>query len=176
MKFEIVHDVFADSPRETQENVFEFTFHHTKYNLPNELGIRAEAFNSWEDMASYLKPRYALVVPVHMYDHSGTYLSVKSFGCSWDSGRVGFAVLSKERMLKEFGRKYITNKLNERLMKILEQEVADYTMWLNGECYGVQILDDDNEMLDCQYGFYGMEAARESAVAYMSHYGEVVTE
>jgi hypothetical protein len=61
-------------------------------------------------------------------------------------------------------------------MTILEQEVADYTMWLNGECYGVQILDDDGEMLDCQYGFYGMEAARESAVAYMSHYGEVVTE
>lgn len=173
MKYEIVEDFFANDPRE-DECIFEFTLHHHKYHLANEIGLRAEAFDSWEDMASYLKPRYAMVVPVYMYEHGNVALSTKPFGCPWDSGRVGFALLSREKLLNEYGRKYITNKLSETLTNVLETEVQAYSAYLNGECYGVQIIDDEGDVVDCDYGYYGYQAALASAEAYMSRYEQLI--
>ena len=118
--------------------------------------------------------RYAMVIPVYMYEHGNVALSTKPFGCPWDSGRVGFALLSREKLLNEYGRKYITNKLNETLAKVLEAEVQAYSAYLNGECYGVHILEEDGELIDCEYGYYGYQAAVASAEAYMSRYEQLI--
>ena len=93
-----------------------------------------------------------------MYDHSGVTISTTPFSCPWDSGQIGFAIVTKEELRKEFSVKRITKELTEKATKILLNEVEVYDQYLKGDVYGFKVLENDEETDSC-FGFFGDDFA-----------------
>ena len=88
-------------------------------------------------------------------------LSTSAFSCKWDSGQVGYIFVSYEDIIKEYGKLDI-----EMATKVLKGEVEEYSQYINGEVYGYQIYNKE-EQYDCPdsidscWGFIGDEYIKE---------------
>lgn len=164
MNIRIEQDEGYDSPRDW-DNIGEMVCFHGRYNLGDkDHDYRDSDYSGWEEMSDAMEKDGAVVIlPLHLYDHSGITMQVGSFSCGWDSGQVGFIIAKREKILKEFSRARITNKLKERIEKILCQEVETYDQYLTGDVWGYIIEDDDGEHLDSCWGFYGREFCEKEA-------------
>lgn len=138
---EIIYDQFADSPR-SWDNATKFVMFHKRYDLPNELGIRHEDYNSWDEMQKALDKEYKWVYPVYMYDHGGVAFAINQFSCKWDSGQVGFIVSNEGNAHEAY-----TN---------VTQELKEFSHYISGEVYGVRVFEDTEEIDSC-YGYYGYD-------------------
>jgi len=138
---EIIVDDYAESPREWC-NATKFVMFHKRLNLPNELGIRNEDYNSWNEMKDALDKQYKWVYPVFMHDHSGVAFSINSFDCKFDSGQVGFIVSDE-------------GNAHEAYINVTE-ELKEFAHYMNGDVYGVRVFED-TEMIDFHYGYYGCD-------------------
>ena len=84
-----------------------------------------------------------IVLPLYLYDHSGITISCRPFHCPWDSGQVGYAVLTKQEIDSEFGGD------RERAEACLRSTVSTYDDYLTGRVYGYTIsISDENEDAD----------------------------
>lgn len=165
----VVQDSFGDSPREW-DNLGTMICFHNRYDLGDENHYRSDDYNSWDEMEKAIlkeEGRGSVILPLYLYDHSGISISVGSFGCKWDSGQIGFIVVSKKDILKEFGGKIVTKKLREKIEKLLIGEVKVYDQYLSGEIYGFQIVDEEGEQLDSCYGFYGTDFSTNGMLDYI---------
>jgi len=97
------------------------------------------------------------IVPIYMYDHSGISLSTGPFSCRWDSGQVGWAVLSPEA-----AKNYPDPK------KAIESEVETYSQYVSGDVWGFVLEEAKTcdtcghtewEEVDSCWGFYGSDPA-----------------
>lgn len=92
-----------------------------------------------------------IILPLYLYDHSGITISCHPFSCSWDSGQVGYAVLTKQEIDSEFGGD------REKAEAYLRATVKTYDDYLTGSVYGYTIEPaDDNEdkIEDSCWGYY----------------------
>jgi DNA-binding Lrp family transcriptional regulator len=177
----IVHD--SDSnPRFDWDNLGTFAYKHSRYNLGEEeisdpIDWLAEKLNLSELQVSniakkldadyysnkvknYLEDKFLhhsdyIGLPVYIYDHSGISLSTSPFGCRWDSGQVGYIYVSKEKVLSEFGGKIVSKKMRENILSYLEGEIETQDTCVRGDVYGFQVLDEDENIVDSCYGFFG---------------------
>lgn len=162
---EVKNDEFPPNPRVEYDNLATLALCHSRYNL-GDLGVKSAAdFNSTIEFKNYLVKELGavVIVPVFMYDHSGISLSTKPFTCPWDSSWVGFAYITKEKLLAEFGGIRATPALKTKAESIIIQEVQTYNEYLSGECYYYRICDEDNEEVESCYGFYGFKYCAEAA-------------
>lgn len=95
----------------------------------------------------------AYILPLYLYDHSGITMNTSGFSCPWDSGQVGWIYMTYDTAQKEhFNEQEAINCLNG--------EVKCYDQYINGEVYGYQIVETDEEgneidsVAGCT-GFYG---------------------
>jgi len=101
----------------------------------------------------------SIVVPLHLYRHSGDFISVgtrstaANGNCRWDSGIMGFAFVSKEKLKKEYACKCITKKVIERAMDCLRSEVAAMNAYNDGSVYGVKVVNMRTDAEDSCWGF-----------------------
>lgn len=155
-KLKLVHDSSPDSPR-NWDNLGTMICFHRRYDLGDKHSYSSDDYSSWEEMKQAIikEENPAVILPLYMYDHSGISISTSPFSCRWDSGQIGFVLVSKKKALEEFGGKIVTAKLKERIEKILDGEVETYTQYVEGEVYGFQIVDEDDDIVDSCYGFYG---------------------
>lgn len=131
MRVEIVADHFPINPRE-DDNAWRLIFaHHNNYELGDEQ----------TDFEDFDRSEYHKVVPVFMYDHSNIALSISPFSCSWDSGQIGYAVMTKEDFKNEFERFGIDG------LDCLKGELENYENYINGNSYGV-VLQNKCECCD----------------------------
>jgi len=107
-----------------------------------------------------------VILPVYMYDHGNIALSTGGFGCSWDSGQLGWIVCDQETIDKEF------DGDKDKAKAALESEVEVYSDYVNGSVYGfvaeqreqhedtdeADYADDDEweEVASC-WGYYGSD-------------------
>lgn len=164
---DIIYDENAESPREW-DNLGKMICFHSRYNLPNEQDLtnfKTDNFNSWEEMKKELIKEYdpCLILPVFMYDHSGLSLNTGGFSCQWDSGQIGFILATKKQVMEEWKVKRISKKLKSLVESNLKGEVETYSNYLNGDVYGFEITDENDEFLDSCYGFYEIEDAKKEA-------------
>lgn len=155
-KLKLVHDSSPDSPR-NWDNLGTMICFHNRYNLGDNHNYNSDDYNSWEEMKKAIikEENTAVILPLYLYDHSGISISTGAFSCRWDSRQIGFIFVSKEKALEEFGGKIVTAKLKEKLEKILDGEVETYDQYVRGDVYGFQIVDEDDDVVDSCYGFYG---------------------
>jgi len=83
---------------------------------------------------------------LYLYDHSGITISMNPFSCRFDSGIVGIIYMIDDPK----------NPMSyEEQYKIMKSEVKTYDDYLTGNCYGFQILDENENEIDSCYGFLG---------------------
>ena len=169
-RLKVVHDSSADSPRDW-DNLGTMICFHNRYDLGDKHSYDSDDYSGWEEMEKAIikEENPAVILPLYMYNHSGISISTRPFSCRWDSGQIGFILVSKKKALEEFGGKIVTAKLKERIEKILEGEVETYTQYVEGEVYGFQIVDEDGEHIDSCYGFYGTDFATNGMLDYIDH-------
>jgi len=110
-------------------------------------------------------------VPIWAYVHSGSTVRAameNPFSCPWDSGRSGWVYVTKERALKEYGRKLTSKKFLARVRQQLISEVEVFDMYLRGDVWGYEIEHHGNSIDSCWgwYGYDDLEKEVESLLEY----------
>lgn len=169
-KLKLVHNSNADSPR-NWDNLGTMICFHNRYDLGDKHNYNSDDYSGWEEMKKAIikKENPAVILPLYMYDHSGISISTSPFSCRWDSGQIGFVLVSKKQALEEFGGKIISAKLKQKLERILKGEVETYTQYVNGDVYGFQIVDEDDNHIDSCYGFYGSDHKESGMLDHIDH-------
>lgn len=169
-RLKVVHDSSADSPR-NWDNLGTMICFHGGYDLGDKHSYDSDDYSGWEEMKQAIikEENPAVILPLYMYNHSGISISTTPFSCRWDSGQIGFILVSKETALADFGGKIVTAKLKERIEKILEGEVETYNQYVRGDVYGFQIVDENGNHIESCYGFFGTDFATNGMLDYINH-------
>jgi hypothetical protein len=172
----IVRTYQEDSPESPRswDNLGTMVCFHNRYDLGDKHNYNSNDYNGWDEMEKDIIKRenVGVILPLYLYDHSGITMNTTGFSCNWDSGRVGFIFISKEKMLKEYGGKIVTRKLKERVEGYLKGEVETYDQYLTGDVYGYRVFKEENgveEELDSCWGFYGEDTCMEEGVGIMDY-------
>ena len=118
-----------------------------------------------EKVWKYINSHY-VILPLHLYDHSGITMSTSSFRDGWDSGQVGYIFVSFDTLREECADrdkkgnlkswKYITSARKKRAIQNLKSEVETYDQYLTGDVYGFKdFCNVCDEELDSVWGFFG---------------------
>lgn len=159
LKLEIKQDIDPESPR-NWDNLGKMICFHGRYDLGDKHTMKME-----EAKALYAKmEKQGVVFPLYLYDHSGLTISTAPFSCPWDSGQVGFIYADKEAIRKNWGIKAVSKKHLEQTASILQSEVKTYDQYLTGDVYGYVITDEEGEVVDSCWGFYGEDEAKGAGV------------
>jgi hypothetical protein len=166
LKLEIVQDEDPQSPRVEMDNLGTIVCFHRKYKLGDKTDLPSTAFDGWADMKAHLIEQLEaeVVLPLYLLDHSGLSLSTSDFNDKWDSGQVGFIYATRAAILSQYFRKRITDRLRARVKLALQAEVAVYAQYLEGDVWGFMVKDEDGEVVDSCWGFYGRQEAEEGGV------------
>jgi hypothetical protein len=155
--FKVFHDPDCNA-REQCDNLGKIICFHGRYDMPKEIdGINTDDFNSWEEMKNHLEKEYAVVLPIYMYDHSGTTVNTMGFSCPWDSGQIGFIVASAADIRENFGSKRCTPKIKESAEKTLKNEVETWDQEMTGQTYWVELENLQTNETDQCGRYYGTE-------------------
>lgn len=96
--------------------------------------------------------------------NSGNPFIGRANHAEWDSGMVGFIYATRAAIAECYGvpAKRITPALRARVATSLVGEVEVYSAYVNGDCYGVRVLDPDGEELEdlAYWGLYGYEGQK----------------
>jgi len=178
---EIFPDNNPDNPREW-DNLGTMICFHTRYHLGDKHGYDHKDYSGWEELEKTIvvDNNVGVILPLYLYDHSGITISTTPFSCPWDSGKIGFICVSKEKILEEFGGKIVTKKLKEGVEKILKAEVLTYDQYLRGDIYRYKISkvttcdqgNEHKEEIDSSWGFYGQDECMEEAERIVQCYME----
>lgn len=161
---EISQDTDCINPRVDYDNLSTFAFFHRNYS--NESNIRTNDFSSLAQIRKHIeKELNAICIPVFLYSHSGDCIKAcesNPFHCPWDSGQLGFAYVTKEKVYKEYQWKVITKKRKKQILEVLKGEVETFNQYINGEVYGYTITKEDEEVDSC-WGYFGYDYCLEEA-------------
>jgi len=171
-KIKIVPHPDPESPRDW-DNLGTMTCWHRRYSLGDKDGV-AELVSaiedspkwceSWHEDCNMADPRVILelaekcqfiILPLYLYDHSGITMNTVGFSCRWDSGQVGFIWVAPKDVRKEYDVKRISKALLERVYQSLASEVKTYDQYLTGDIYGFEAMDENDEVIDSCWGFFG---------------------
>lgn len=167
-------DSAPESPRKWDNLGSFYTTKNNRY-ISREIEIydyeRDEEFDFGSDADSNIERLSKLgyiAIPVSVYDHSGwTVFSGVANG--WDSGCIGFYVVSREKIREEFGCKRISKKLLTRVKNIMEWEIKTFNRYVQGEVWGFEITKDD-EFFDGCWGFYEQDKFEDFRDNMMSYF------
>ena len=165
-RLSIYTDDNPESPREW-DNLGTMVCFHKRYDLGDKTDIESSQFESWEDLNNYLVKilNAVVVLPLRLYDHSGISMSTSTsypYNCQRDSMNVGFIYVTKDRIIKEYGK--CNKETIEKATKVLQSEVKTYDHYLRGNVYGFVIEKKEvckecktveYEHVDSCWGFYG---------------------
>ena len=154
-------DELAESPREWDNLSFMICF-HKRYNLGDNHDLNHHDYDSWDDMLDHIIRIYnvATFEPLYMYDHSGITISTEPFSCPWDSGQIGWCIVTKDAIKEAWGVKKVTKKLIQKAKEVMLSEIKIYDSYLQGDVYGVRIIENNKEIDSC-WGFIGMDSVNE---------------
>lgn len=182
----IVQSETNESPREW-DNLSQmiFTGKHShlgdKHNVSFEGGF-SDRFDFIERGAEMVKQQIkdvAIIKPVHAYIHSGMTISTSMeypYNDRWDSGTLGFVIVTKQAIRENWGIKRVTQKYIDHAERILEGEIKILDQYVRGEVYGFEIVKVEEcdkgckheEHEDSCYGFYGDNIEENGILDYLS--------
>lgn len=158
----IFQDMSAESPREWS-SICEMHCFHNSYNLGDNTDIDKDNYESFDEMVRANTTKSDIILNLYLYDHGGISMSYHRFGCKWDSGQVGFAVVPIKKIIEEYGDD--SPESREKALSCMKSEIETYNMYLTGAVYGYTITEEEtcslghvheNEIDSC-WGFYGYD-------------------
>lgn len=127
------------------------------YDLSSEILSNLTIYNCQQLLEPYLE-----WLPLWLYDHSGITMSCGArsypYNDEWDSGCVGWIIMTKETALKERIGCCDESNWREKAIADMKAEVALYDQYLTGDVYGFTLYrEEDGEWAeqDSCWGFYG---------------------
>lgn len=147
----IEYDCDCENPREFC-NIGKFCVPERCKYIDSEMD-----FYDFESMDKRKMEREYLFVPVYVYEHGGIAMNITGFSCPWDSGQIGYYVVTKEDIRREYDCKRITKSIREKVINCIKSEVELYAKYLNGECYYYNIEDAEGNFIDGCGGFFSIE-------------------
>jgi len=171
-RIKILLDVSPVSPRD-DENFSTMVCAHRRYDFGDDDAINtlisdlqdSKAYcEAWDDtLYSKHLPELEelavkagfLLLPIYMYDHSAQSVKTTPFGCSWDSGKIGFIYVTPSQARSWFGWKKITKSRRDEVFKYLDSDIQDYDKYLNVSQYYYAVENIFGDSLDSCCGFYG---------------------
>ncbi len=163
-KLSIYQDMNPEDPR-NWDNLGLMVCSHKRYNLGDKHDFRFGDYGGWGEAKQALIKKYdaAIILPLYLYDHSGITMKTTPFSCPWDSGQVGFILISKAKIREEYSVKRITKELLDKVEKNLLCEVETYDQYLSGDVYGFTLVElskcneghEHETEIDSCWGFYG---------------------
>lgn len=159
-KITIEQDCDCGNPRTEWDNLGTMLCRHKRYSLGDEEASKEIPwgdFSSWQEAEDYILNKYdvGVILPLFLYDHSGITMNTTGFSCRWDSGQVGFIIITKDKMKKEYSKKRISKQLKDKVAEYLKNEVESYDQYLTGDVYWYKIEDANGDEIDSCGGFYG---------------------
>lgn len=151
MSIKIYYDTDADSPASWGNEDYFLCADYRHLYLKDTPITAEDCRNALNDGKSFLNGYY--IFPVSIYDHSGIALSLGT-SHGWDYSN-GSAFLCVKRMK---GWSWAKSKAEERAENLVET----WNEYLSGEVYGFVSEDEDGEMIDSCWGFYGDEGIKEA--------------
>jgi hypothetical protein len=177
---EIIQDTDAVSPRE-DDNLGVMCCYHNRYDLGDKDAtprLDWRDYSSWDELRDALYKAVAargdkivVCLPLYLYDHSGITMRTHPFGCSWDSGQVGYIYTTRKRLQAAgFDWQCITKGRRLQIGSILNGEVEEYDKYLTGDVWGYKITDDAGTVVDSCWGFIGHEYCEQEGNAALKYY------
>lgn len=157
-KIQLCYDTYPDDPR-NWDNAGIMACFHKRLNLGDK-----HQFKEPQDLLDYIEANKDTIyyLPLYIYEHGNITISTSPFSCRWDSGQVGFIYMTKEKAEAEG----ITKPY-----EALEAEVKTYDAYISGQTYGAIILDNNNEVVDSQFGYIGdSHHVIDDAMGMIDHY------
>lgn len=168
-ELKISYDEFIDSPRDW-DNLGQICVSKSCRYCKNEYeDTDSLTWCKENDDLKTLERRGYIVLPLSCYDHSGVSIYIGGKCDAWDSSRVGWYIVNKEKVRKEYGVKRISSKLLEKVKTILEGEVETFNHYINGEFYKFTLYHNDEEVDSCG-GFYEDNKERNGFIKDMYEY------
>lgn len=176
----VSHDYFsyADSPREW-DNLGTFYTWESRYNSPDkqnsyndlqeffeyhlgenvvdrEMKKAKGGLQFLESMIQKLNKIGIIAEVVSRFEHGNVCYSL-GYSTGWDTGVIGIIFAEKEKIYAEYNVKKVTAKVKEKTLSVFAGELENYTDWVNGEVYCVEVADLNGEVIDCCGGCYGLD-------------------
>jgi hypothetical protein len=151
---------------------------HRKYSLGDDVGAARFDATCWQEVKSIIEEQYnpAIILPLSLYDHSGLAMQIGEVN-DWDIGMVGYIYISDKNAKHELGTDELTPEDIEKLTTYAEVEVLDYSMYLQGEIYRMEVIETTTceccgvtreEVIDSIGGFYGDSPLANGMVHYLN--------
>jgi hypothetical protein len=159
-KLIVSYDEWAESPR-NWDNLSKMIFFGKHSHLGDKHNINSDDYNGWEELEEAIRKEYNVVIleKVYAYSHGGMTISTSPFSCPWDSGTLGFVIITKEDIKENYGWKVLTKKRLDKAINFLDNiikgEIKVLDNYINGEVFSFQIQDEAGEIEDSCCGFYG---------------------
>lgn len=182
------HIVYDLDPQAPESDIVKIAYHNLRQCLGTEQVTRARL----DEIRDGIRSGKYVGVPVWAYVHSGATIStgktlmggskkrlrMNPFSCPWDSGQSGFAYMTHEDALREWGRKRLSKQQKERAKQYIDAVVDEFALYLSGECYGYEIVDTRGPgepiEIDSCWGFFGMESVEIEARAALKAVADLV--
>ena len=165
LTIKIIPDEFANDPRDWGSLFGTMSFFHRRHDLGTPEKDAEAWFKEPDDLREFFRMQGSNVIrlPVYMYEHSGITLSCGPFSCPWDSGQLGYIWITKDQAKKEFmtrrGEKIkrFTKKQEKRTLELLQGTIKTMDQWITGDVYGWVVEDEDGEVLESVWGYWGCD-------------------
>lgn len=138
---------------------------HRRYILGD-----AHGFDTPQELLEFTQRDDVLALPLFLLDHSGVAMCTRGFnGCDpqgWDWGQVGYIYVTYEELKQEYGN--INPNIIETAKHVLTAEVTEYSDFIAGNVYIIDIHDPEGELVESMHGIIGTDAldnAKEEAQA-----------
>jgi len=115
-------------------------YNHPKYIL-GDYQIDKENYSSWQDVLEKEildvseNPASIIYLPIYLLDHSSISISTSDFNNPWDSGQVGYIYMERTPLHQD--------KSDIQLKQILKSEISDFNKYLQGDCYGFELIESE---------------------------------
>lgn len=153
----VIYDDLCESPRQ-HDNLGKIFALHKRFNFTDQdVSVCHDDCDNWEELRGAIIEQHGdcVILPIYLYDHSGTSLNTTGFSCPWDSGQVGYIFVEKNLVRELYGVKRISSKLMSLVEDVLKSEIKEYSQYLEGACYGYEILDSEGDIIDSCGGYIG---------------------
>lgn len=177
-RISVIRDEDSGNSREW-DNLATMYCKHSRYTLgdekipdtyyDSELGEDVD-IDSEESFLEWLRQegeKVLLVKPLTLYDHSGLVMHIGTPQDRWDSGIVGWIVVT-EKQADMIG---VTDRSEDNLLKGMQAEVETYNQDLSGDIWGYRVEKGkecescghaEYEEIDSVWGFYDDESLLEA--------------
>ena len=156
----VVYDPDPTSP-DDWDNLGTIYANNRNYNPQNHM---MDEIVSTDENGQWHVDKDYIFIKIYCYIHSGIALSTSrsgQFSDSFDSALFGLMAVHKDKAKKEFGDPTIAENY-DKITKCLEGEVESWDQYYQGEVFGYEVLDEDDDVIDSCWGFYGYEGAEEA--------------